>query len=267
MITLVTVLTFFAVVYVQQHYVNFVGFYSNCFFRFGKFFLPNYERKIDVPIDTTKRYLICNHPHGVCVYTATWTGIQRAFAEIFTLDQFKFLIASCLLYIPFYGMHLKCVGCVDASYKNAKYHASNNKNIILFPGGEAEQIRTVYGREKIVVHKSLRFIHLAKECGIDILPVYIFGENSLFKTSDKFFGIRHWIQKQFRIALPLFWGRYGTFIPLDQKVTVVVGKPISCEDKNVETIFQEYKAEYLRIFNKYKKEAGFEDSVLEFEVV
>ena len=49
--------------------------------------------------------------------------------------------------------------------------------------GEAEQIRTEYGKENIHLKSRKGFVRLAMEEGAHLVPIYVFGETSLYKVS------------------------------------------------------------------------------------
>jgi hypothetical protein len=49
--------------------------------------------------------------------------------------------------------------------------------------GEAEQLRTEYGKEKIHLKSRKGFVRLAMEEGAHLVPIYVFGETSLYKVS------------------------------------------------------------------------------------
>jgi hypothetical protein len=48
--------------------------------------------------------------------------------------------------------------------------------------GEAEQIRTEWGKEKIYLKSRKGFVKLAMEEGAHLVPIYVFGETSLYKV-------------------------------------------------------------------------------------
>jgi hypothetical protein len=78
----------------------------------------------------------------------------------------------------------------------------------------------------VVLQGRQGFVRLALSWGCDLVPVYGMGVTDLYTTYSFAFGFRKWLAKAFHIALPLFTGRFGTPLPHQVPVTVLIGEPI-----------------------------------------
>ena len=71
------------------------------------------------------------------------------------------------------------------------------------------------------------FVKLALEQGMEIVPVYAFGESDLYHHSSLWLDLRKKIQKKFGAAIPLIHGQFGLlpYFP-DKGVRLVFGEPV-----------------------------------------
>jgi Diacylglycerol acyltransferase len=51
-------------------------------------------------------------------------------------------------------------------------------------------------------------------------------------------GFRQWLQANFQIGIPVFWGRYGTIIPLKTDLQMEIGRALEVKQKSKEAITQ-----------------------------
>ena len=120
--------------------------------------------------------------------------------------------------------------CIEASKKVAVAaikRGGRGTAVLVYPGGETEQLLTVRGRERVYLSGRKGFIKLALERGCEVCPVYAFGESDLYEHSQLFIGLRRTIQKKFGAAVPLIYGQIGLlpYFP-PNGVKLVWGSPI-----------------------------------------
>ena len=168
-------------------------------------------------------------PHGVVsfhhgILLTDTAGFLSKFPSL--VRARRDLVASVTLAVPGYRELLMWLGCVDAGKATAKHVLRKGYHLYVLPGGEAEQMLTERGRHRIFVKARKGFVKLALERGANLVPVYAFGETDMYHTSAAFMGPRKWLMKNLRVALPLFWGRWGTPIPYPGTLSVVIGKPM-----------------------------------------
>ena len=161
---------------------------------------------------------------------------------------------------------------MDAGKKYADKACKDGYSISLYPGGSKEIYTTdPYNPQTKLVLKIRRgFIRLALKYGLPLVPVYIFGEKYAYHCLSPRFGFAHWLLKVLRVPFLIFWGRYGTFMPLKNTfVAVVVGRPLDVP--KVENPSNEMVNEYLEkyctavhaLFERHKRKYAKQEESLE----
>jgi len=182
--------------------------------------------------------------------------------------------ASVVFKIPFVREFFLFSGHIDAGKKYLEKALKQGHSIGIAIGGEAEALIAENGREAVVLNGRAGFVKLALRHGASLVPTYCFGHNDTFHINKTFLGgIRNWIQRSFKISLPIYWGRWGTPIPLPQKITIVVGKPIPVPQPGpfgeepsqelIEAYHRRYAHALQELFEKHKKAAGYAHAKLE----
>jgi len=132
------------------------------------------------------------------------------------------------------------LGNVDASSSTARYNLKRGHSLLIFVGGEKEQLMTKPHENKIYLKSRKGFIKLALEFGAHLVPMYCYGENECYHVSNlfegshvielhahiKLIGVRLWLHKNFKIGLCITWGRFGTPVPLPVELSVQVRESI-----------------------------------------
>ena len=141
--------------------------------------------------------------------------------------KIRSLAASVLFHLPFIRELTLWTGCISASRSVASSALKNGRTIIVLPGGEAEQLLTKRGREIVYLKSRKGFVRLAMMHKVPVVPVYVFGANDLFETSDRWYNARYWLVKSYGVCIPLSRGLLGSLCPLPVKNTVVFGEPVA----------------------------------------
>lgn len=102
---------------------------------------------------------------------------------------------------------------------------SNKKNCSIVPGGFEEATISCPSKDKVYISQRKGFIKYALRYGYNVHPVYIFGENKIFKTLEAFEEFRLFLNKMKLVGM-FFWSRLGFFPEYRVKINTVVGKPI-----------------------------------------
>ena len=138
------------------------------------------QRKL-FSIKETGQGIFAFFPHGVnSDFRVLMDGpMYDEFADVYKQAPGRTLAASILFKLP--GIRYLCLAtsCVDAGRPTAKRCLRKGLSLLLCPGGQDEQIETIYGRERIFLKRRSGFIRLAIEHGVPVVPCYCFGSSDL----------------------------------------------------------------------------------------
>lgn len=218
------------------------------------------------------QFLFGVFPHGSnCDFRILMDGMMfDSFPKI--KSSTRTLAASVLFRIPLVREFALWTGCIDASRPVAERTLKRGGSILVLPGGEAEQIRTEHGKEKIFLNSRKGFVKLALKHGVPLVPAYVFGASDYYRTSMLFYDLRLWLVKNLGICIPFAFGVYGTVLaPHPVKTTIVFGKPLhfpvkeegapSAEELN--DAHGQFCKELTLLFDTHKKSLGYGDRQLE----
>eukprot|EP01034_Spumella_vulgaris_P044106 gene44106-54811_t len=153
--------------------------------------------------------------------------------------QVRKLAASVLHYIPIVKEFVLFLGCVDASAATAHHNLSHGRSLLIYVGGEKEQLMSEAYKHQIYLRHRKGFVRLALQHGAHLIPMYAFGENECYIHSQFMIEFRMWLQKRFKVALPIVFGRWGSFVPHKVDLHMEVGKPIPVTKVSKEDITPE----------------------------
>ena len=229
--------------------------------------LAYFPAKIHVakPLDHDKNYIFAAFPHGACTaqHLITMTNGCRMLSEVHRGER-RDLAASVLFLIPLVRELLLWLGNVDAGASTAQYNLKKQRSLLIFVGGEAEQLMTTRSSHQVFLAKRKGFIKLAIQYGVPLVPVYCFGENDVYYVSSALLPLRKWLMQNFHIGIVPFWGRWGTWFPLKVPLDLVVGEPIAViqqareaiTDETVDALHGKFCAALTALFDANKARFG-----------
>lgn len=207
------------------------------------------------------------HPHGIhCFPLALLASPDTPFDAQFPglvsgsstapTHPLTGLAASVMFKIPVVREFFLAFGYIDASRKVADAALASGRSIFVVTGGEEESMYSnktaTGGKEDILVLKNRKgFVRLALRHGAALVPIYGINNNDTFETYTFAMGLRQWIQKTLKIALPIFHGRYLTPLPYQVHIKAIVGEPIPTPkpkpfgEKLDEKLVDEYHQKYI----------------------
>jgi hypothetical protein len=223
---------------------------------------------------TNAQFMIAAFPHGVASdFRIAMDGIlHTVFPNIH--DKISVLTASVLFLIPLVRELALWTGCIDARRSVAEKAIKKGYSILVLPGGEAEQIRTMYQKEGVYLKSRKGFIKLAMRNNMPVVPSYVFGVSDYYYTSNVLFQPRLWLQKQLGVCIPLAVGLFGSiFCPFSVKTTIVFGEPLTFEMKDkgsptseeLDAAHQQFCKALRHLFDSHKKDLGYGDRELEIQ--
>jgi hypothetical protein len=66
-------------------------------------------------------------------------------------------------------------GCVDASAATCHYNLKRKRSVLIFVGGEKEQLMTEPGNHKVYLLNRKGFVKLALQYGCDLVPMVCYA--------------------------------------------------------------------------------------------
>ena len=224
-----------------------------------------------VPLDNSKQYVFGCHPHGTLAFNRAAVGFSTndLWDAAFPGLKFRVLTASAAFFVPIIRELWLWSYCIDASKPTAvRIMEKDHCSIFVYPGGEREQLETIYKKHRLVLRDRKGFVKLAMQQGADLVPVYAFGETSLYKHSQAGIGWRKWLSHKFGIAIPLLYGEYG-LLPYRVPITLVFGEPIPTvkisepTDDQLNAMHSKYVDALVTLFNTHKASMGYGTDELE----
>ena len=159
--------------------------------------------------------------------------------------------------------------------------------VVLYVGGIAELFKTSREAERLFLSERKGFIKLALRSGVDIIPIYLFGNTSIlsavsehrlvykmdyslendFVTRIYFFlyickvknDLLANLSRRMQVSLTVFWGKYFLPIPRDDKLLYVSAPPMGLPQienptqDDIDFWHAKYCEEITRLFKQYKE--------------
>uniref|UniRef100_A0A8C1GQH6 Acyltransferase n=1 Tax=Cyprinus carpio TaxID=7962 RepID=A0A8C1GQH6_CYPCA len=238
-------------------------------------------------LDPRKNYVLGFHPHGILVAGAFTNFCTEAtgFSKLFPGLRSHLLMLPLWFRAPFFRDYIMSAGLVPSDKESASYllrRKGGGNAVVIAVGGAPEALDAHPGDYTVHLANKKGFIKLAIEHGADLVPMYSFGENTVFDQVENPRGtwlryIQERMQHIMGISLPLFHAR-GVFqysfglMPYRKPINTVVGRPIPV-DKNekptaeeLDVFHQRYMDELSCLFEEHKGNYGVaEDAHLLFQ--
>ncbi|GJP54118.1 hypothetical protein CLOM_g13223 [Closterium sp. NIES-68] len=136
--------------------------------------------------------------------------------------------------------------------------------VVIIPGGVQECIFMAPGKEVAFVRSRFGFIRLALEQGVPVVPCFVFGQTTAYHWWKPGGAWYRAVARRMGFAPILFWGMWGSPIPLRTPMTIVFGTPIGGGDpdlnpseERVVAVHAEYVSALERLFLDYRAQAGY----------
>ncbi|XP_048873550.1 diacylglycerol O-acyltransferase 2 [Brienomyrus brachyistius] len=230
----------------------------------------------------SRNYIFGYHPHGIfcfgafCNFSTESTGFSKKFPGI----RPSLATLAGNFRMPLLRDYLMSGGICPVNRNSIDHLLSHNGTgnaVIIVVGGAAESLDCAPGMNSVTLKNRKGFVKLALQKGADLVPVYSFGENEVYKQvifeEGSFWRLaQKKLQKLFGFAPCLFHGcsifsedSWG-FVPYAKPITTIVGEPITVpkiEDPSQEVLDQ-YHAMYItslgKLFDKHKSRFGLKES-------
>ncbi|XP_033026071.1 2-acylglycerol O-acyltransferase 3 [Lacerta agilis] len=230
----------------------------------------------------TRNYVLGSHPHGIIcagAFSATCTeatGFSRTFPGL----RPSLAVLAGLFYLPVYRDYMMSLGAVPVNKSSLDFLLSGPPGhaVVIVVGGAAESLDCAPGEQRVRLHGRRGFVRLALQHGADLVPVYTFGENDIFRQirfPEGSFARRFQLRfKQLIGFAPCLFSGRGLFsshswgiLPMAAPITVVgkdppVGKPIPVPlrphptEDEVNSFHALYVEALKELFNAHKESCG-----------
>ena len=165
--------------------------------------------------DPSRQYVLSCHPHGIIGISLVLSVAldPLRIREKLGIDwQLGTVTPNFML--PLWRELLMAAGLIEVSRESIDYVLGQGRNVAIVVGGAREAL-DADGRmaeERLTLAKRKGFIRMALRHGADVIPVYSFGERSLFNQvvagEDAWLRrFQMWTMRILRFSLPVFFGR------------------------------------------------------------
>lgn len=215
-----------------------------------------FEGKVPKP-DGDPQTFYAIHPHGAFCIGWALLFIHDAMQHV------PFFFAPALYVSPFFRLFSRCVGNPGSAAKFAMISYMKEKSsLALPPGGFEEATLTSLEKDRVFIKRRTGFIRLCLKFGIQVRPVYVFGEKSCYWNIQGKISQRLALN---RYGLPtiLTWGHH--MLPLVPKegvdLRIVVGAPLvlpmieNPTQQDVKVWHDKYMLALAKLFNDHKEQA------------
>lgn len=207
--------------------------------------------------DSGRKFILAFQPHGVISFCSlcSWINAPPELRGVQTA------VASVLLKTPILKNVMGIYGLTSASSRNVRNILEKGKGIkgclVIYIGGIAELFKTCEEEERLYLQKRKGFIKIALREGVEVIPVYLFGNTSVLSVLKT--GILQRMSRKMQMSVTYFWGKFFLPIPRDEKLLYVRGKPLGLPhikdptDSDIDKWHAKYVEEVTRLFNQNKE--------------
>lgn len=226
-----------------------------------------------------KPCLFAAWPHGIISHGLSANVLFGTPDELRFIGDYRVAMNTLMVLIPFWRELMLRSGAIAVSKKAMGACLENGRSVFVVPGGAREALLSKPGFKYLDVKQRKGFVKLALRHGVDLVPVYSFGESEMYELwvdagdQSKYgalYAFQQILKKFLGTTFPLFKGRCGTWLPFRKPLVTVFGKPIeiphipdptteqvkhwnSVYATKLEELYQKYKPQYDELVKEAEK--------------
>jgi 2-acylglycerol O-acyltransferase 2 len=205
------------------------------------------------------------HPHGFISFVPSFLMGRAAVTGQPHGHTWFGTCIGLLFKIPVLGEIFQLTNARPVDRKTLESILSHGQSIAIQPGGVKEQAATVEDQEQAFFMGRLGFIRLAIKHGRPLMPLYLFGENQLYKRVHGMEWLSTIVNKLTGMTLPIVTAKWGMpqagFFPRATDIHIRWGNPVDVgpaeadpSDERVEQVYEKYVTELKRLFDANAKD-------------
>lgn len=226
----------------------------------------SFSYKTTEELDPDRKVIFAEFPHGTYPMGPLLAG--TLIPTMFKGRKIYSLAASTLFRVPGLRHMMTWLGSQPAD-KKVFQSLIDKGSVAVVVGGIAEMFMQYDDKEQVLLANRKGFIRMALANGVDIVPVYHFGNSRVLSIGPK--SLMEFCRKM-RTSVGILIGRWGLPIPRRHPIYMVVGKAVRVEkavkpddpgfSKAVDELNMRVQEEVQRIYDDNKAEFGWADRPL-----
>ncbi|GMH39682.1 hypothetical protein BSKO_07580 [Bryopsis sp. KO-2023] len=246
----------------QLYWPNFLNW--DLFRTWREYFSFSY--KMTEQLDFNRKVIFAEFPHGTYPMGPLLAG--TLIPKMFPGRKIYSVAASVLFRIPGLKHAMTWMGSQPADRQTFQ-SLVNKGDVAVVVGGIAEMFMQYKDKEQVLLASRKGFIKMALQNGVDIVPVYHFGNSRVLSIGPQSFME---LCRKMRMSFGMLIGRWGLPIPKRHPIYMVAGRAVKVKTavkpddpsfpKAVDELHLRVQEELRRLYDENKAEFGWENRPL-----